>query len=659
VTRTGLATVGALLSLAFWAAPAFASTPAEPKQAILFLIDGVSFEQLLTQPTFRELALAGGAALMTTQDHDSELESTARTFKFWESNADAEAPGTPSFVEALVRRGVQVCQIPRPSDTDSASVAERGVAGCPLPNGVPGAPSLLTIIWLPSPGDPDPVGPGKLSASAALKTADSLLLGDLLTESRVQLRVMAAVLRPSLSMNRVGDEVTLLVMAQGTGDELLHREQLLHRTGPMTAVTSDTTRQDGLVSGVDVVPTLLHYFAVPTPSDVIGEPIRFTDAAAPFALHRLHLEQRRTRLPIQFGELAFVVVGAIAATWALIRKSRTGAVPDQARRFMQIMIVFAASLFPALVVAGALPHRTYMWAVPGIVLSMIALTAMALAWRRPGDTFAPFVFLGLCGLTLLIVELAIGGLALRVPLYGGTMFDGARFYGLPNAFLPFLLASALFVAAALDPYRGFVVLIGAGLVAGFPSLGSDVGGAITLFVAAGLWLVLRRRGSEHSSAAARSTFRTSTGEGRYLRIRDLAFVVAVAAAGLAVVLLANRYLPGAPTHATRFVERNAGSAGGVLHVIGDRLSTGFDMIRDVPAAILPLIALVAILVLVIRRMGAVGTGMDVDERWPAFVAVLCVASLVAYFVNDTGAAAADPAMLYAMAGITYPALLSP
>jgi hypothetical protein len=145
---------------------------------------------------------------------------------------------------------------------------------------------------------------------------------------------------------------------------------------------------------------------------------------------------------------------------------------------------------------------------------------------------------------------------------------------------------------------------------------------------------------------------------RLIRLGDAMFVFGIMVTGLLAVLLANRYLPGAPTHATRFVERNGGSTGGVVHVIGDRLSTGLQMIRDVPAAVLPLIGFVLILVLVIRRVGAVGGGMAVDDRWPAIVITLCVASLVAYVVNDTGAAAADPAFLYAMAAITYPAMLS-
>jgi hypothetical protein len=96
----------------------------------------------------------------------------------------------------------------------------------------------------------------------------------------------------------------------------------------------------------------------------------------------------------------------------------------------------------------------------------------------------------------------------------------------------------------------------------------------------------------------------------------------------------------------------------VFGVIGDHLAVGARMIADVPAAILPLLGFAIIAVLVIRRVGPVGVAMGTDERWPALVMTICVASLVAYVANDTGAAAADPAFVYAMAGIVYPAMVA-
>jgi hypothetical protein len=271
------------------------------------------------------------------------------------------------------------------------------------------------------------------------------------------------------------------------------------------------------------------------------------------------------------------------------------------------------------------------------VLSVVALAALAGSARWPGP-LGPFTFLGVIGLAVVIVDAMLGWRGARIPLIGGTMFDGARFYGLPNAFLCLLLASALFVAFALPPFPGFLVLTGAGLFAGFPSLGADIGGAMTVFFAAGLWWVLRTR--------------------RRFRIKELAFVAGVTALGLGAVLLANRYLPGTPTHATRFVARTGSNLGDALHEFGDRLSVGFEQVRKAPAALIPLLGLPIVLVLVLMKPGPIGWGLDLaGKRWKDALVVLTLAGVVAFFANDTGVAAAAPVFLYAMSGMAYPAFV--
>jgi hypothetical protein len=218
------------------------------------------------------------------------------------------------------------------------------------------------------------------------------------------------------------------------------------------------------------------------------------------------------------------------------------------------------------------------------------------------------------------------------------MFDGVRFYGLPNSFIALVLASALFVAVGLEPFAGFLLLLAAGLFAGFPDLGANVGAAITLFVAAGVWWALRTR--------------------RRFGVREVAFVAGTAAVGLAAVLLANRYLPGAPTHITGFVERSGG-IGGTWDTLRRRLNVGFGQIADVPAAVIPLIGLVVVLGVVIARPAPIRWGLDLAGRiWRETLIAMTVAGIAAYLLNDTGVAAAAPVFLYAMTAMAYPAFLA-
>ena len=128
--------------------------------------------------------------------------------------------------------------------------------------------------------------------------------------------------------------------------------------------------------------------------------------------------------------------------------------------------------------------------------------------------------------------------------------------------------------------------------------------------------------------------------------------------GSAFVLLVNRYLPGTPTHLTRFVEQ-AGAGAGVADRALDRLRVGWHQLNHVPAAYAPLVGLAAVLVLALRQPGVVGQGIRaVDRRWREVLIVLPAAGLVSFVVNDTGVAAAAPVFLSAMAALTYAVMVA-
>ncbi|MGH2579096.1 MAG: hypothetical protein ACRDG9_15300, partial [Actinomycetota bacterium] len=288
-------------------------------------------------------------------------------------------------------------------------------------------------------------------------------------------------------------------------------DRLPRPSGAMHALRSDTTRQTGLVANVDVAATILEFFGVPIPAEMEGRPIELTDDPAPLALHRRHLEQRRIRLPIQLAEVSFVAAAGLMAILLLLMASRRGSISSRRARAMRFLVLCVVALPIPLMLGGLLPRLTYWVIIPFLILSVMALAVLASRWPGP---VGPLTFLGLVGLAVLVLDAAFGWRGARIPLLGGTMFDGARFYGLPNAFLCLLLAGGLIVASALPAFPGFLVLVGAGLFAGFPSLGADVGGTITLFFAAGLWWVLRTR--------------------RRFGLKEAAFVAGVTAMGLGV-----------------------------------------------------------------------------------------------------------------------------
>src|SRR5207237_4045997 len=133
---------------------------------------------------------------------------------------------------------------------------------------------------------------------------------------------------------------------------------------PMHALTSETTRTDGVVANVDVAPTILRWFGVPVPSSMDGDPITFSNGPAPFALHRLHLEQRRTRLPVALGEVAFIAAAGLVAIVALLVIGLRGGISPVTARAMRFLTVAASAFLLVILGGGLLPHMTYGWIVP-------------------------------------------------------------------------------------------------------------------------------------------------------------------------------------------------------------------------------------------------------------------------------------------------------
>jgi hypothetical protein len=606
-----------------------ATTATMPRKGavLLFVVDHVSLEELISIPQVTALARDGGVALMATNDR--YRADSVKVYRALGSGADPELDLWGQLARELCDNEVNVTFQPSfidtPSDLDSLlSLLGNWCSG-------PGVRPSFHVEWSLSANDSEDAAlAGRRREALAL--AGRRIADAVRREANDRTLVLVVSPVPSSDMIQRGDLVAPLVVAQGSSD------RLLRSSGSIRALRSDTTRQTGLVANIDVAPMILDFFGIPIPAEMDGQPIKFTDDPAPFKLHRLHLEQRRIRLPIQLAEVAFVAASGAVAIVVLLVASRRGSLSRGVGGAMRLLALCVAALPIPLILGGLLPRLTYWVVLPFVVVSVVGLAVLASSARWPAPV-GPIAFLGIVGLAVVVVDAMFGWRGARVPLLGGTMFDGARFYGLPNAFLCLLLAGAVFAAATLPAFPGFLVLVGAGLFAGFPSLGADVGGAITLFFAAGMWWVLRTR--------------------RRFRLKELAFVAGVTAMGLGVVLLANRYLPGTPTHVTSFAEGPDGRLGGVFREFGDRLSVGLDQVSNAPAALIPLLGLPVILALVLTRPGSVGWGLEAaGTRWQHALIVLTLAGMVAFFVNDTGLAAAAPVFLYAMSGMAYPALLA-
>ncbi len=264
-------------------------------------------------------------------------------------------------------------------------------------------------------------------------------------------------------------------------------------------LTSDTTHRDGVVTGIDLMPTVLRHLRLDVPGNVSGSRIEPGPRRSASDLLELrdryrHVAPRRIRtLQVLLGAWAIVLVACALAGRARAGL-RTGAL---AFLWVPVMVLVPGVVDPASTAAEAL-----MVAAPAFLLG--ALTDRLVAWPR-----APMVPAAVT-LAVYLADLATGSSLLTLSMLGPNPRAGARFYGVGNELepaLPILLFAGL--AALLtgrERSRGAAALFGASglalaLAIGSGRLGADVGGVITGSVGAAVAALLMLPGHVRARVA--------------------------------------------------------------------------------------------------------------------------------------------------------------
>jgi hypothetical protein len=440
------------------------------------------------------------------------------------------------------------------------------------------------------------------------------------SEGDTELLVMIASTVSSTRMIAAKDEAHPIVFAQGSARDLLEAGK------GAGSLTSDSTLRDGVVVDVDVWPSIAAFFGVPPPADATGEPIEIVAGPPPFELHERYLAQRRMYVPVGTAAALYVTVAGLFAIACTVRPR---SIPPRWRRVAGWASLSVPMLAVGLLAAGHLAELTYATAVPMIAIVTVFGTLALSPLERADVTLVP-AGIGVAVLALFVLEALLGWDGMLTPLLGGSQLDGGRFYGLPNVAIGLLAGAALWVAQRLPTWPGFGLLSAVALFAGLPLVGSNLGGGVTLFAAAGLWLAVRER--------ARLGLR-----------RGVAVFAGVTVLGTLALLLVHAASP-VETHVTRFAQ-NTGGLAGVVQTLADRWQVGLDLIGRNPAALVPVLGLPLALVAVLRPPAPVRAAFERSPAWRDAVLVTILAGAVAYLVNDSGPAAAGLAFGLGLGGM--------
>lgn len=430
---------------------------------------------------------------------------------------------------------------------------------------------------------------------------------------------------PSREMRAKSDEVTPLIIAKGR----LTERMCVPLSRCAQGLTSNSTRREGVVSNIDVASTITNFLDIHSPVTK-GSPIRI-EGDPPTRLHERYLEYQRIHTPVGLLTLAIVLITLFASVGVLLARRSA---PPNAVKALGILALVSVALPVVMLPSSLLPRLTYSVVLPTLVAAVSLLAIVAIRLGR-GDPAAPVAIVAGLGMGVVILDGVLGWPGMLMPLLGDSALEGVRFYGMGNAYSGVYMAGAILLSARIPPIAGVGLLLATGLLAGLPGFGAELGTSFTLFLAAGLWYLLRVR--------------------KRFGLREVATAGAITLAGLATILLIHRF-SGVPTHVTRVLEdAERSGAGELLSVFGRRLALNVRNTSATPIAWLIVALLPVWLAVAWNRLGPFGPSLRKNPSWREAAIVLALSSIVAFLVNDS-IGVTGLGFTFLSAALIYPAL---
>lgn len=373
------------------------------------------------------------------------------------------------------------------SRTGAATVHSAPVRSEPAP----GEPATPCGIW----SDPALYGvPGSDRWVAVWQFGDlarAMESADLCTPEAAEAHVAAALRRLRLlltrarSMQSADARMQLWVMGLPVPPAGAARLRLgpFLQFGPRPGVVrGPSTRRIGIVLNTDLAPALPATVGVTVPRGLVGRPWSVDAATRLDARQWLAIDDdaaaHAARIRLTGGwpvaQLIVLLAAAALVAWPP-RRPRAGPLVRGLGAWLVQM--------PALLcLAGLAP-----FGVPALALAAgVAAASVPLPlWRARGGSSAGLVArLPLALALILAADLALGGRLIQRSLFGYTVLEGARFYGVGNEMSGAILVGVVAGFMLLPVAAATAIALGLAVVSAAPGLGADAGGGVALAVAA-------------------------------------------------------------------------------------------------------------------------------------------------------------------------------
>ncbi|MGG1662808.1 hypothetical protein [Brevibacillus sp. NRS-1366] len=289
--------------------------------------------------------------------------------------------------------------------------------------------------------------------------------------------------------------VSPAVSAKATKDKALLSPILVWKNKEKGLLTSATTRQSGLISGVDILPTILSWLDVPVPKGLVGHVMRVEKEREMTQLldqvdRSHHTYATRPAVLYTYVMLQIITLACAALLW-LWGKKRSGSGLVRLRRGVRLALL-ALLWFPVLLLGeGLLGWKASGHVVLGVLITIALLAAFML--EHLSLAYTTLIVSGVTALAI-VTDGWTGATLMRHSYLGYDPVIGARFYGLGNEYEGVLIGSAILFVASLyqvsssyhfqaSGHRSALVPFIASALFGTvlyymvaPSLGTDAGG---------------------------------------------------------------------------------------------------------------------------------------------------------------------------------------
>ena len=279
---------------------------------------------------------------------------------------------------------------------------------------------------------------------------------------------------------------------------------IYQKGNPQALLTSATTRTKGLISNIDIAPTILSAAGIAVPGSILGQPATSTPSSD--AMNYLSSLDKYSSNSFSLEVPAFIILGivlilAITVCEFALRK-RNIEKKSLRRSFLvsaTVICVPASLMIVDWMRADNLVQYVMRLTATLLLVMLVTylLTRMVSRWMSDSYRVFPAVILAVTSL-MFIADILTGGRDLRWSILNCDYITGIRYYGIGNEYMGLFLGTALMAPLILlmnrrfgaDDRRPFVssrlILCVAAIwfalvaaVIGFPELGANVGGLLT------------------------------------------------------------------------------------------------------------------------------------------------------------------------------------